>query len=46
MNYKNQGFIINEVRNIFSKVCLSCVLIVIAIVSVVSLAVIVWTQII
>ena len=46
MNYKNQGFIMSEVRNVFSKVCLSCVLIGIAIVSVVSITVIVWTQII
>ena len=46
MNYKNQRFTMNEVRNVFSKVCLSCVLIVIAIVSVVSLAVIAWTQVI
>lgn len=46
MNNKNPEFILSEAKNIFSKVCVSCVLIGIAIVSAVSLAVIIWTQLI
>jgi len=34
----------SEARNVFTEVCVSCVLIGIGIVSVVSLAILIWTQ--
>lgn len=34
----------SEARNVFSEVCISCVLIAIGIVSVVSMAVLIWNQ--
>lgn len=34
----------SEAKNVFSEICISCVLIVIGIVSVVSMAVLIWNQ--
>lgn len=34
----------SEARNVFTEVCVSCVLIGIGIISVISLAILIWTQ--
>lgn len=34
----------SEAKNVFSEICISCLLIAIGIISVVSLAVMIWTQ--
>jgi len=41
---KNQEIIMTEAKNILSDVCVSCILIGIGIVSVVSMVILIWTQ--